>query len=81
MLNEREKTLLESIRFGLREVLPEEIAARERSAIFKAIEYDRQFELGIFSKDDIFAIVSETKETYLNHHPDVKCQIKKMGKR
>lgn len=80
-MNSAEETILSGIKFGLKNDVPEHTRAIQSANILKAMELDREFQLGIFSKEEQSVIIKSEKELFLNRNKDIKRKIKNTTKR
>lgn len=76
MLNAEEQRILGSLNYGIREIIPMLNDEISRSNVLKAIEIDHEYQLGVFDKKEVEAIVSDVKEQYIEHNKKVKKMIK-----
>lgn len=77
MLNAEEERILNGIKYGLREELPSNTDAIRRYNVLKAIELDRDLELGIFDVSEVAIILDDIKQNYINNNREIKTYIKK----
>lgn len=80
MFNAEEEKILGGIRYGLRQILPEQIEAIHIKNILTAITLDQELQLHLFEKEEISCILSEVKNQYLQQHPEVEKSIKRYKK-
>lgn len=80
-MNSLEESILDGLKFGLKEIVPENTEAIATANILNAIDLDDRFQLGIFSNTEKKAIITAEKEKYLQHNPYIKRKIKEENKR
>lgn len=79
-MNGLEEAILSGIKLALRESVPENTKAIASQNILKAVELDCKLQLGIFSSDEVDAIIKAEKAKYFNKNRDIKQKIKKASK-
>lgn len=75
-MNELEKSILSGINYGLKNEIPKYTRELESENILKAIELDKEFQLGIFNDMERQVIIMSEKGKYLNSNPNIKRMIK-----